>query len=98
MANTENCSLSIELQGNGGGTGEIRQNGRGTGIAKLASAAPLGGATLAGATPIARGFSLSEKPSYERLAMTVTVQGYCQLILGTHKCLGTKFTENIPAR
>ena len=32
---------SIELQGNRGGTGKSRQNSRGTGIAKLASAAPL---------------------------------------------------------
>ena len=32
---------SIELQGNKGGTGKSRQNSRGTGIAKLAGAAPL---------------------------------------------------------
>ena len=32
---------SIELQGNRGGTGKSRQNSRGTGIAKLAGAAPL---------------------------------------------------------
>ena len=30
---------SLELQGNGGGTGKSRQNSQGTGIAKLASAA-----------------------------------------------------------
>ena len=32
---------SIELQGNRGGTGKCRQNSRGTGMAKLAGAAPL---------------------------------------------------------
>ena len=32
---------SNELQGNRGGTGNTRQNSQGTGIAKLAGAAPL---------------------------------------------------------
>ena len=37
---------SIELEGNRGGTGKRRQNSRGTGIAKLAGAAPLMEAAL----------------------------------------------------
>ena len=37
--NTEYCSPN-KLQGNRGGTGKSRQNSHGTGIAKLAGAAP----------------------------------------------------------
>ena len=57
---------SIELQGNRGGSGKSPQNSRGTGIAKLNGAAQLI-ATIAGATPIARGFILLAKPSCEGL-------------------------------
>ena len=39
--NTDTVVRSIELQGNRGGTGKSRQTSQGTGLSKLAGAAPL---------------------------------------------------------
>ena len=71
---------SIELQGKRSGTGKSRQNSRGTGIAKLAGAAPL--MEAAGATPIAREFILVDKPSSEGFLCPGHLKLYYMIVQG----------------